>query len=226
MSFGVMAPTTVEQAPYIILATKTVGPWFDVSRWRRGAFRMPAGAATTSFTFNVSNDHDGIGGVAYPLRDQAGAALSQTVVANKWFPLLPSIFSYRFVQLVPNAAPAGNLNLILSGVDGPVNWRRISAPIVATQTQTIPLDLSGASAGSFLTPAGFQGTSVTFEIGGGPGDYSAAADAANAAVAVTTAADRLLTLPREAFGASAMRIVSGTAQSVARIVEVWLKGGD
>jgi hypothetical protein len=223
MSYGVMAPCTVEQAPYTILATKTVGPWVDISRWRRGAFRMPVGATTTSFTFNVSNDQDLTGGVAYPLRDAAGAALAQTVVANKWFPLLPSLFSYRFVQFVPNAAPAGNVAMILSGVDGPVSWRRISAPFGAGGTVSPNLDLGGASAGSFVTPAGFQGATVTFLIGGGGSDLQAAVDAANVAIAQTTAASQLLTLPREAFGTSFLAILAATAQGAARVVDVWLK---
>src|SRR6185295_12917111 len=130
----------------------------------------------TSYTFNVSNT----GLTMYPLRDALGATISQTVIANKWFPLPPSAFNYKQLQLVPNAAPGTNQSVFLSGVDGPATWRKIAAPVAAAATTTIVVPLEGASAGSFLIPGVWAGAAVSFEIGGGPGDLFAATDLANA----------------------------------------------
>jgi hypothetical protein len=219
MSYGVMAPSTVKQQPATILSGKTVGPVVDISRWRAGAFRTPAGATATSYTFNVSNT----GLVMYPLRDAAGAAISQTVVANKWFALPPSAFNYKQLQLVPNAAPGTNQGVFLTGTDGPASWVEIVAPVAVGAAPTITVPLEGASAGSFLIPAGWTGATVTFERGAGPGDLSPLVDAANANVTQAVAADRLLTIPAAAFGASHLRVVAVSVQAGGGLVRFWLK---
>jgi hypothetical protein len=222
MSYGVMAPTVAEQMPYRIASGATKGPMADISRWRAGAVYVPAGAATTSFTFNVSNDADGKVATVYALRDAAGAAITQTVAANKWFPLPPSLFSYRFAELVPNAAPA-NVNCVLAGIDGPATWRRVTAPIAGSAAVTINVPTEGASKGSFLTPAVFAGATVTFEIGDG-GVWSAMVDLANANVTQAVAVDRLLTIPAAAFGGGMLRIRAASNQAAGgALVEVWLK---
>lgn len=219
MSYGIMAPTKPASAGSTIAAGATVGPVVDISRWRAGAFRVPTGATTTSFTFNVSNT----GGVFYPLRNAAGAAISQTVAANKWFSLPPAAFDYKYLQFVPNAALGSALALTLAGVEGPVTWSQIDAPVAVGAAPTITLPMNGASAGSFLIPAGWTGATVTFERGGGEGDLSPVVDLANASVTQAVAADRLLSLPREAFGASHLRIVAVSVQAGGGLVSLWLK---
>jgi hypothetical protein len=225
MSFGVMAPTVNEQQNYTVLATVAAGPWINISRWRAGAVRCPSGMTATSFTFNASNTMDLNGGGAggYQVRDVAGAALTQTVSANKWVPLPPALFNYRFVQLVPNAAPASNLPLVLSGADGPVTWKRIGVPIIATAVNSGIFSTEGASGGSVYLPVGWTGTALTYGIGGGNNDLNIAVDAANASISQTVAADRVVTLPPQVFGAGMLRLTSGTAQAADKMVDVWLK---
>jgi hypothetical protein len=219
MSYGLMAPTKPASVGSTIASGATVGPVVDISRWRAGAFRVPTGATTTSFTFNVSNT----GGTFYPLRNAAGTAIAQTVAANKWFSIPTPAFDYKYLQFVPNAAPGSALALTLSGVEGPVTWTEVHAPVAVGAAPTIAVDTQGASAGSFLVPTGWTGATVTFERGGGPGDLSAVVDAANANITQAVAADRLLSIPSYAFGASHLRIVAVSNQAGGNVVPVWLK---
>ena len=218
MSFGVMSPTVSEQQPATILATKAVGPWIDISRWRAGAFRTPAAATATSYTFNVAVD-----GAAYVLRDAAGAAITQTVVAAKWFALPAALFNYKQVQMVPNATPVADQAVIVSGVDGPATWRRISYQVIGGVSAFPAFDIGGATAGCVFIPVGFTGTTITLEIGGGTGQLSTLASLANANVVLTLAADRLVSLPPEAFGAPYVRVVTGSPQGAPTVLDFWLK---
>jgi hypothetical protein len=221
-----MAPTRIGRELATIKSGQTIGPWLSSERWRRGQVIVPAASGIASFTFNVSNDLDGADATAYPLRDQAGVALSLDLGAGPMIPLLPALFSYRFIQPIANAAPGGGRTFEFVVVDGPATWRRVPAPILAGAQRSIAAELGGASAGSFSIPVGLTGGAVTFLVGDGAGPatvWSSVVDAAGAAISQDVAAAGLFTLPRECFGAPAMQVFAGGVQSGRRAVDLWLK---
>lgn len=80
----------------------------DMAHWAGGGIIIPIGETYVTLTFYVS---DSLTGTYVQLFDDAGIAVSRTVVANQARPLPPEVYGYAALKIVANAAGTAHVTL-------------------------------------------------------------------------------------------------------------------
>lgn len=101
--------------------------------------------------------------------------------------------------------------------------RRIAVNIANGATQSDAVKFHEHASGNFAIPAAFTGVAITFEISHDGTNWTPLYTAANALVSITVAPSRAYPLPAELAGCQLFRLVSGSAEAAARVVQVHCK---
>lgn len=100
-----------------------------------------------------------------------------------------------------------------------------SVTIQSSDDTSSPCDVSSFSGGSFLIPAGFDGSNVTFEQADTDGVWGELLDSEGNAYTVPVTADAWHSFPPGMiFDAHKIRIVSDATESADRSIKLHLKG--
>lgn len=89
-------------------ATQLDADMFDIRGFTAGSVKP--GTGITTLTYWASND----GVTFFPMYDKAVTAVTQTVVADRWYALPDAVFSFSFIQIVTNTD--GVLTLMMKRV--------------------------------------------------------------------------------------------------------------
>lgn len=104
-------------------------------------------------------------------------------------------------------------------------FQSLSASIASGQTASGAIAVADFSFGSFVIPASFTGTAISFTgCDTADGTFVSLYDSTNTIISKTVAVSRAYPLPPEVFGFKFVKLVSGSAEGGDRSITVTLKG--
>lgn len=91
----------------VALTTSSNSPEVNISEFAWGEVAVPNGSSITSLTYYIVSPE----GTYYAAYDSAGSAVTQTVAADRAYPIPPAVFGSSRIQIRANAA--GNVRITL-----------------------------------------------------------------------------------------------------------------
>lgn len=91
----------------VTLATDATSPEIDISDYATGEIAIPNGSTITTLTYY----HAMPSGTYFASQDASGSAVTQTVAADKCYPIPSTVMGGARIQIRANAAGAVKINL-------------------------------------------------------------------------------------------------------------------
>lgn len=208
----------------------------DVRQWVRATYFVPSAFTNTGAInlgrWGVSNifpEPSGTDIIALLPSTAIATAQTQRHTVSTWYPLLPDVFKFKAARFDGVTTEAAERTLVVVYFEDPsILWQTFHYGIANGQTvsDTIDLDAGGhghAVGGSFLIPAAFTGTAITYQVSGDGSNFTVLNDTADADISQGAAVDRWVPLPDGVFAHRYLKLVSGSAEGAARVIRVDLK---
>jgi len=91
----------------VALLTTSSSPEIEISKYAWGVVAIPTGSTITTLTYFVASP----AGTYYAAQDTAGAAVTQTVAADKRYPIPSVLFGASRIQIRANSAGTVHITL-------------------------------------------------------------------------------------------------------------------
>lgn len=91
----------------VALLTTSSSPRIDISKYAWGEIYIPNGSAITTLTYYTAYPN----GTYFAAYDSAGAAVTQTVAADRSYPIPAAMFGASLIQIRANAAGTVHITL-------------------------------------------------------------------------------------------------------------------